>query len=87
MEAKEQHGQLAQWAMKLQLYEFNIMYQPGAKHMNTNTMTRPLVVSDDDIVSVVSKPQAKRAAAIQGQEFVQQVATNPYSNVAHAATH
>lgn len=45
--------------------------------MNTNTMTRPLVVSDDDIVSVVSKPQAKRAAAIQGQEFVQQVAPTP----------
>ncbi len=58
------------WVMKLQPYKFDIMYQPGAKHMNTNAMTRPLVVHDDDIVSVVGELWVKRVAAICGWEFV-----------------
>jgi hypothetical protein len=34
MDAKEQRGRLAWWAMKLQPYEFEIVYRPGAKHDN-----------------------------------------------------
>ncbi len=45
------------------------------------------MVCNTNIVSVVSKPQAKRAAAIQGQDFMQRVATNPFSNVARMAAH
>jgi len=64
MEAKEQCGWLVRWAMKLQLYKFDIVYWPGMKHVNADTMARPPVVSDDDIISVVSEPQAKKAVAI-----------------------
>ena len=46
MEAKEQQGQLACWAMKLQPYEFNIVYWPGAKHTNADAMTRPPIVME-----------------------------------------
>ncbi len=70
MEAKEQCGRLAWWAMKLQPYEFDIVYRQGMKHVNANAMTRPLVVHDNNIVSVIGEPWVKRAAAIQGWEFV-----------------
>jgi hypothetical protein len=55
MEAKEQRGWLAWWAMKLQPYKFEIVYRPGMKHCNTDTMTHPPVVVDEDIVSVVAE--------------------------------
>ena len=50
--------------MKLQPYKFSIIYQPGVKHCNANTMTRPPVVCGTDIISVVSEPQVKRVVAI-----------------------
>jgi hypothetical protein len=40
------------------------MYQPGAKHSNMDVMTQPLIVAEDDIVSVVGEPRARRAAVI-----------------------
>jgi hypothetical protein len=84
MDAKEQRGRLAQWAMKLQPYEFKIMYQPGAKHDNADAMTRPPIVADEDIVSVVGESRARRAAAEKGREFIRRVATDPYGDKAKA---
>ncbi|ELR15360.1 pol polyprotein [Acanthamoeba castellanii str. Neff] len=85
MDVKEQRGQLAQWAMKLQPYDFEIVYHAGIKHINTHTMTRPPIMSNTDIMAMVSETRAKQAAAIKGDKFMQWVVTNPFGDVACAA--
>jgi hypothetical protein len=85
MDAKEQWGCLAWWAMKLQPYEFEIVYRAGVKHVNMDTMMRLPIVSDLDIVAVVGEPQAKRAVAIKGCEFMWWVAMDLFGDLACAA--
>lgn len=43
------------------------------------------MVWEADNVCVVAEPQAKRTTAIHGQEFMQQVATDPHSDQAACA--
>jgi hypothetical protein len=59
MDAKEQQGRLAWWVMKLQPYEFEIVYCAGVKHVNVDAMMRLPIVSDLDIVAMVSEPWVK----------------------------
>lgn len=89
MEAKEQQGRLACWAMKLQPYKFKIQYHTSKLHSNTDTMSQlPTTLANADMVCVLVEPQAphpQQAAAVKGHEFIQQVTTNPYSNQAARA--
>ncbi len=80
MEAREQRGRLACWALKLQPYEFEIVHCAGSKHANADTMTRLPVVQENDIIVVVVTMRPVQRAALAGCEFVQQVATDPYSD-------
>ncbi len=80
MEAREQRGRLARWALKLQPYEFEIVHRAGTRHANADAMTRPPVVSDLDIVAVVGTTRPVRRAAVAGREFIRRVATDPYGD-------
>ncbi|ELR23828.1 uncharacterized protein ACA1_335550 [Acanthamoeba castellanii str. Neff] len=87
MDVKEQCRWLAQWAMKLQPYEFKIVYCAGVKHVNMDVMMRPPIVSNTDIVAVVSETRVKWAVAIKGHEFMWRVVMDPFGNVACVAAH
>jgi hypothetical protein len=80
MEVREQCRQLAHWVLKLQPYKFKIVHHVGSKHVNTDTMTRPLVVQEHDIIAVVVTTWPVQQVALVGWEFVQQVATDLYGD-------
>jgi hypothetical protein len=71
--------------MKLQPYKFKIVYHAGVKHVNADTITRPPIVSNTDIMAIIGETRVKQAAAIKGRKFMQQVATDPFGDMAHVA--
>jgi hypothetical protein len=51
MNIKEPTGRLARWAIYLQVYDFEIIHRKGLKHSNADTLSRPVMINQIDIIN------------------------------------
>src|SRR4028119_1502302 len=68
---KEARGWVARWQMKLQEFNYEVIYREGSKHVNADAMTQPPIarapeeLEEKEQLPAMIGDEIKEAAAIQ----------------------